>query len=202
MIANDTSQAGQTRFAAHVLNYKRGGTFVDFGCAHPIEWNNSFALEAELGWGGLLLDSSAATCALCQQQRKGTVVCADATKFDFAPAFCTLGPVLDYASVDVDEFQVAALLNLMACADHTGTRFRVMTIETDAYRFGEGPRTRIVDMLCSRGYDLIADRVKSQGCDFETFWVDPALVDMARVEPFRSTSLEWADVLRQGGLTV
>lgn len=107
---------------------------------------------------------------------------------------------IDYLSLDVDEFQVKALDNLVRATDATGTRFRVMTVETDRYRFGDGPRAHIIQALQSRGYTLIADDVKSQGCAFETWWVDPSLVDMTIANRYRSCALEWSDILKLGAV--
>lgn len=199
MITKDYSQAGQTRFVDAVIGGRRDGSFVEVGCSHPTELSNTYALESELGWRGLMLDCDLNSVEMCRAQRASRVVCADATQFDFRTALSELPVLIDYLSFDVDEFQIPALINFLAAVDAAFRTFRVLTVETDRYRFGDRPREQIIRMLSDRGYDLIADDVKSQNCPYETFWVHPAHVDTARAERFRSSGLDWADVLRKGG---
>lgn len=193
------SQAGQDLLTAHILGYKRDGTFFEVGCSEPIELSNSYALETELGWRGVMLDISPDSIERCIAQRKSRAVLANAVTFDFRPELLNSPRVIDLLSFDVDESQVPALENFLRAVDETKTVFRVLTVETDLYRFGPFPKARIVELLKARGYDLVADDVMSNGCPYETFWVKPELVDMKVVEPFRSSGLDYADVLKKGG---
>jgi hypothetical protein len=186
------SQAGQDLAVFAMLGDKRAGTFVDIGCSHPIELSNTYALE-QLGWRGWMLDSSPMAVALCGELRRSTTMCDDARTFDWSAV--NLPMIVDYASVDVDEHTHAALLQLLK----SGSRFRVMTVEHDHYQRGDRLRIPNRDALRAAGYELIAADVESAGCVFEDWLVDPHLVDMARVEPFRSTGLDWRAVLRKGG---
>lgn len=192
------SQAGQDIFFAHILGYKRGGSFCDIGCAEPVDISNSYALEHDLGWSGLLFDLSQKAIGECLARRTSRAVQGNAVIFDFRPELQLLPKTLDALSFDVDEAQVPALANFLAAADDTQTRFRVLCVETDRYRFGDKPREAIINMLSHRGYTLLADDVKSQGCPFETWWCDPKLVDMAKAEKFRSHGLDWQEVLKRG----
>lgn len=194
------SQAGQDLLVASITKNIFGGFFVEVGCSHPVELSNTYALETELGWRGLMLDSDQNAVDMCRAQRKSKVVCADATKFDFRPDLMALPTRVHYLSFDVDQFQIPALDNFLRAADETKTRFAVLTVETDFYRFGPEPREKIIQMLGARGYDIFADRVKSRGCDFETWWVDLALVKVGAVDLFRSVGLEWEEILRKGGV--
>lgn len=189
------SQAGQDAFLNAVLQ-KLDGSFVDVGCSHPVELSNTFALE-QLGWTGVMLDSSPDAVALCQAQRRSKVICGDARQFDWRPELSSFPPVIDYASVDVDAHNHIALHNLM----QSGKRFRVMTVEHDAYQRGDALRIPNRELLARLGYELIAADVHSNGCCFEDWFVLPPEVDMARVEPFHSTGLEWQAVLRKGGVS-
>ena len=190
------SQAGQDRFL-HALLPHSGGTFVDIGCSHPTELSNTYALESELGWTGLLLDSNINACDLCRAQRRARVICADAATVDWAAEMGDAFPkVIDYASVDVDEWTHKALRRLL---ESSGRLFRVMTVEHDYYQRGDRLRLPNRDLLNSYGYKMIAGDVKSAGCVFEDWWVLPGEVDEARAERFRSTGLPWEEVLKQGG---
>lgn len=50
------SQAGQDIFVVNVLNNKRDGYFIEIG-SHDYKYhNNSFVLEKQLGWKGIMID--------------------------------------------------------------------------------------------------------------------------------------------------
>lgn len=186
------SQAGQDLAAFTMLGGITNGFFVDVGCSHPIELSNTYALE-RLGWLGVMLDSSESCCELCRMKRRAPVICADATQFDWS--MVRLPEIVSYASIDVDEHTHAALLRLL----ESGSRFRVVTCEHDHYQRDDRLRLPNREALKRAGYELLAADVHSNGCCFEDWFVAPDLVDMARVEPFRSTGFDWADVLRKGG---
>lgn len=50
------SEAGQDLFALFTLNEKRGGYFVDFGAGNGILNSNSYLLESEFGWNGIVCE--------------------------------------------------------------------------------------------------------------------------------------------------
>ncbi len=48
------SQLGQDIFALAANKFKRGGYFVEFGATNGIDLSNTYALEKEYGWKGIL----------------------------------------------------------------------------------------------------------------------------------------------------
>lgn len=200
------SQAGQDLFVAAILDYKRDGRFIDIGCSHPVELSNTYALEKELGWTGILVDSSVDAIRLCREQRTSPSLACDACTCDWGVVFRTHQPtwfvddqtlMIHYASIDVDEWTHVAAKNLLAFV-----RPAVVTLEHDFYQRGDRLRGPNRDLMASLGYDLVAADVHSNGCCFESWHCHPKLVDPAKYEPFRSTGLDWADVLKQGGVVV
>jgi hypothetical protein len=106
------------------------------------------------------------------QQRKAPLFEADATKFDYASL-----PIRDftYLSLDVDAASQDSLRKLLT----DGITFVVATIETDEYRFGDGPRNAMMELLLKHGYKLERDKVcnpASPGMPYEFWWVDPKRV--------------------------
>jgi hypothetical protein len=53
---NSRSQIGQDLLAAVAGNFKTGGFFVEFGATDGKTLSNSFLLEKELGWNGILAE--------------------------------------------------------------------------------------------------------------------------------------------------
>jgi hypothetical protein len=55
----DYSQSGQFEFLLSYFHRKRGGFYVDCGALDGIRHSNTFNLESEFGWRGLLVEVSA-----------------------------------------------------------------------------------------------------------------------------------------------
>jgi FkbM family methyltransferase len=54
--AKSKSQIGQDMFVLAELHFKRDGYFVEFGAANGLELSNTYMLEKELGWTGILAE--------------------------------------------------------------------------------------------------------------------------------------------------
>ena len=50
------SQLGQDLFVLHETRFKRNGYFVEFGATNGIELSNTYLLELEFGWTGILAE--------------------------------------------------------------------------------------------------------------------------------------------------
>ena len=53
---NLKAQIGQDVFALFTLNWKRGGYFVEFGATNGVDLSNSYLLEKDFGWSGILAE--------------------------------------------------------------------------------------------------------------------------------------------------
>ncbi len=188
---NSKSQAGQDLFVRHVLANKRDGFFLEIGSNNPVEINNTYLLEKELGWWGLGCDNSEESKRAWDLFRITPFHCTDATKErhwlrNIRAIYEVYGrknhehPLLDYLSLDIDEGTLDCLKTLPL----DRLKFRVITIETDEYRF-PGRRDEMVAILKSHGYDVLCQDVCDQGLSFEIWAVDPLFVDMKLAEKFR-----------------
>lgn len=203
------SQAAQDRFVQAVLGNKHGGTFLDVGCCHPTELSNSYALENHFAWRGLLVDSDPGAIKACREQRLSPAILADSTKLDFDAAIreawkhfnknfgdvllvrgMKLPDFIDYLSLDVDAATTDTLENLM----RHNLLFRVVTVEHDAYRFGDGPRRLIEDIMQSFGYALVCkDVCSAEGYPFEHWYVHPSRVPSG-YEQLRCEGKRWTEI--------
>lgn len=187
MLPQFYSQAGQDRFVyqlAVVGEGRIGGTFLDVGCSVPVSGNNTYALERSGGWRGLLVDCACELAEAIARNRSSPFLCGDAKTIDWASELAKhdLGPVIDYLSFDVDYDGLTALARLPL----DRLRFRYATVEHDAYRFGDGPRTAMRELLSRAGYELLCPDVECLGRVFEDWWVDPRTVDMRFAEKYRT----------------
>lgn len=196
------SQAGQDRFVYELLirtNLQTLGTFLDIGSGHPIRNNNTIALE-RLGWSGLLVDISEDVARITPSLRKSLFLRADASKTNWDEqsfAFhIRIAPVVDYLSLDVDADTLATLKVLPLAR----VRFRVITIEHDTYRCGNGPRTAMREILAAHHYDLICKDVCLKGRPFEDWWADKGLVSIDVTNRFRGEQRDWEKIFSQAEL--
>ena len=63
------SQLFQDLFVLFILKEKRNGTFLEFGATNGIELSNSFLLESNFGWKGLLAEPSPQWIGKLKQNR-------------------------------------------------------------------------------------------------------------------------------------
>lgn len=193
------SQSGQDRFIRRVLKEKRDGYFLEIGSNHPIQINNTYILESEYDWKGVMVEYEKHFEASYKEKRPNSIhVISDATQVDYAALFAThsFPKDMDYLQIDL-EVENASTLNTLQLLDRMVLdqyRFAVVTFEHDAYR-GDHHRTRATsrEIFLKRGYCLVYPDVKNQGAPFEDWYVHPALVDMSQIHP-TDQSLEWSEI--------
>lgn len=190
MLTKSYSQAGQDRFVHALLPYT-SGTFLDVGSCHPIEKSNTYALE-QLGWTGVLVDSDPGVVELTPKHRTSRFVSGDATDAELLrnlPLRYGVGDVIDYFSLDVDN----ATSLVVGRFPWLRWRFRVMTIEHDSYRFGNGPRDTMRRVLQALGYYLLCADVCDQGLAFEDWWVHPTHIQVS--DEVMPVGADWREVV-------
>lgn len=181
------SQAGQDRFVLELLGHSPGKA-LDIGANHPTQKSNTYALE-QMGWRGLLVENDENCAGLLARGRSWAVITEDATKLDWAAALSAWGD-FDYLSLDVD----AATLRVLQRLPLATTRFRVITLEHDSYRFGPAPRALMLSILSNYGYEVLCADVCDQGMPFEIWAIDPVNVDLERAMRFRSARpTDWTE---------
>jgi len=176
-MSNTGSQASQDQFVFGVTRildklYDTGmnHTYVEIGANHPVELNNTWKLELD-GWNGVSIDNSSAFSLEWAKKRTNQLVIANAVSMhtgDWVELLARFSKFISYLSLDIDEF-TAAVLTAMPLADH---RFEIITIEHDAYRFGDQLRTPERELLAANGYIMVAADVNGPEFPFEDWWLD------------------------------
>ena len=99
------SKERQDVFAYYLFkNSKKPKIFLDVGCYHPFDGNNTIALEQN-GWTGSLFDIKHKWVTMCRDYRSSDVYLVDSS----APEFIEIitkkyqNKNIDYISLDVDE---------------------------------------------------------------------------------------------------
>jgi hypothetical protein len=178
---NFYSDAGQDQFAANILKFKRDGYCVDIGSCHSAISNNTFVFQ-ELGWTSVSFEINSQYNDSYGNRSQGTHYNEDATKTNYVKAFeeNEFPESIDYLSLDVD----TASLTVLKILPFDKYRFKVITIEHDAYLYGDTYRAEQREVLEAHGYRLVCSNILvpnpgHQGydgftpCPFEDWWVHP-----------------------------
>ena len=160
----------QDRFAYYLIG--NSGTFLDIGCYHPTQWNNTKALE-ESGWTGLMFDIREKWVTLCRQIRTSQVFLVDVSTNEFAEILNKNleNKVIDYISLDADGGSLGALQQLL----NNGYGFKCMTFEHDYYDQGNVLKAPSKALLEAHGYfPLFEDMKLHDGKIWEDWWINPS----------------------------
>lgn len=98
-------QALQDKFVLNVLKKKKNGTFLELGANHPIDINNTFTLEKDFGWNGIMIEFDEKHLKDYEEHRKDSVhVIADATKIEYKKLLVenNMPKNIDYLQIDLD----------------------------------------------------------------------------------------------------
>lgn len=187
-IKNNYSQAFQDMFALSILNGKKNGTYVEIGGDHAVIISNTYLLETEFGWKGVSFEIDQEKVDGYNSLRENKCLCADATTYDYKSLFAerNFPKQIDYLQVDIEPaWQTLNALKALPLDDY---RFSVITYETDLYKDGPDAGEEAMEILTSKGYQLVARNVANQNNPYEDWYVDPTAVDVEIVNKFLNTS--------------
>lgn len=185
------SDAKQDEFVARALNFKRNGYYIDIGSCSAIGSNNTFFFEG-LGWNGLCVELNSGYND-SYKERRCNYINGDALKIDYLSVLKALNfpSVIDYLSVDIDQLSFDALTKI----PHNEYKFKIITIEHDAYHLGESYRIKQRDYLNGMGYELIVGNIfveqkgYPQFSPFEDWWMRPEYFDRSFLDKIKSENI-------------
>lgn len=189
------SQMHQDLFVLSILNGKENGTYLEIGSNHPVEVNNTYALENVYNWRGVSLDIDDTWIVNWNFHRKNTLVVENATTLDYDKLLTdlNLGTCIDYLSVDIDPPQ--GTFNALKKIPHDKYKFNVITFEHSA-NIPEGipVREESRKFLFDLGYELIIPDVSNEELygeeqgklyPVEDWWVNKNNVDSSAFEKLK-----------------
>lgn len=185
------SQCSQDIFVINVLQHKKNGYFLEIGSNHAINDNNTYLLEKDYNFKGLLVEY----CQIFEEgyktHRQNSIYeINDARNVNYKKILDdnNFPKNIDYLQIDLDADNKSTLdtLILLNNTVFDTYKFATITFEHDYYR-GDFFDTRNIsrNIFKSRGYLLVfPDVCTDQGCvgsgwqPFEDWYVHPDLVDM------------------------
>lgn len=184
------SQSSQDLFVLYLLKNKINGTFVDIGCGHPININNTYLLE-KYNWTGISIDFNQDYHKLWKHFRTNLYSNLDAFNINYDELFTKNfnDYIIDYLSLDIDD-RYTDVLKLIPFDKY---KFRVITIEHDFYIHGDLYRKQEREFLTKHGYQLLCGNVKNSGNIYEDWWVHPELV--SDYQHLKSDEFEYTDII-------
>ena len=181
-------QAEQDKFVLNILKNKKKGFFLEIGSNHPIKINNSYILEKNYEWNGIMVEYENKWLNDYIKFRPNSIhIINDATKIDYKNLFeINNVPLnLDYLQIDLEPKNGSTLntlkkLNSEVMDKH---KFATITFEHDIY-YTNYLNTRLASrkIFEDRGYVIVFSDVNNRGVNpYEDWWVHPELVDIEYV---------------------
>lgn len=197
-IERNYSQAYQDMFILAMLNGKRNGLYLEVGAQEPFYQNNTALLETNYDWKGISIEIREDLCKMFAEQRKNTILCADATQVDYDKLLSNFdqGIVFDYLQVDCEP--ASTTFDILTKIPLDKYKFAIITYEHDfSADVTSSYRAKSREYLQSFGYQLaVKDVAPDDEYTFEDWWVHPDLVDANLLEKMKSTDLEVTNVIK------
>ncbi len=173
------SQAHQDLFVLYCLKNKINGTFLEIGANDPVIISNSYLLESEYGWRGLMIEIDPLYAQFYDRDRLSRYLIKDATKIDYIELLKDFNDI-DYLQIDLDVTNgstIECLKNLEKAMQFH--KFGVVTFEHDIWQ-GDHFNTRELsrDIFKRNGYKLVFQDVSNDGLPYEDWYIHPDLVDI------------------------
>ncbi len=188
-------QAQQDKFVCNVLKNKTQGFFLEIGSFHPIEINNTYLLESEFQWTGLMFEYMKENFEKLYKIHRpnSNYIFGDATKHNYSNIFSdyNVRKNIDYLQLDIHPpqktLEVLKRLNTQVMDSH---KFAVITFEHD-YKGDDEVfyvREESREIFKNRGYHLVLGDIttKHPKYVYEDWYVHPELVDMNYIKKLQS----------------
>jgi hypothetical protein len=178
-------QAHQDKFTLQILNGKKNGYFLEIGSNDPIYINNTYLLETQFNWKGIMVEYDSNFLPLYKDKRPNSIhVIQDASTIDYKTLFETNNVPfsIDYLQIDLEEGDGSTIRTLEKLDNEVmdNYKFATVTFEHDIYHSNlYNTRAKSREIFKKRGYVCIFEDINNQYWNpYEDWYVHPDLVDM------------------------
>jgi len=177
-------QSHQDKFVLNILREKINGYFLEIGSNDPIEINNTYLLETQYGWKGIMVEYNDSFLNSYKLHRPNSIhIINDATKIDYKNIFEINNMPLsfDYLQIDLEVNNGSTIRTLEKLDNEVFDtyKFATVTFEHDIYASNfDNTRLKSRDIFKKRGYVCVFEDVCNHGLPYEDWYVHPDLVDM------------------------
>jgi hypothetical protein len=190
-------QANQDKFVLHILKEKKNGYFLEIGSNHPITINNTYLLETQYEWKGIMIEYESSYFDLYKLHRPNSIhEINDATKIHYKDLFerNNVPLSIDYLQIDLEANNGSTIKTLEKLDDEIMDtyKFATITFEHDIYHTNfENTRLKSRDIFDKRGYIRVFEDISNDGLPYEDWYVHPDLVDMDYVNQLIKINLKY-----------
>lgn len=178
-------QALQDKYVLNVLNNKQNGYFLEIGSNHPININNTYILEHNFNWKGIMVEYDSNYLSLYKSNRPNSIhVINDARNVDYKELLTShqFPNNIDYLQIDLeaDNGSTIQTLELLDKQIFDTYKFATITFEHDIYNTNiYNTREISRNIFKRRGYLPVFADINNQGINpYEDWYVHPDLVDI------------------------
>jgi hypothetical protein len=202
MLNNYNGQVLQDKFVISVLKKKNNGYFIEIGSNHPKLINNTYILEKEFNWTGIMIEYDDKWIELYKKERPNSIhIINDATKIDYYKLLLdyNVPKNIDYLQIDLEVSNRSTLstLEILNRTIFNEYKFATITFEHDIYdgdRFNTRLESRNIFLI--NGYILVFPDVKNGDNAFEDWYIHPDLVDIDYINKIKSNeSLDYNQIM-------
>ena len=202
MLHNYNGQVLQDKFVVSVLKNKQNGYFLEIGSNHPKLINNTYILEKELNWKGIMVEYDQSWIPLYKTHRpNSSYIINDATQINYNELLKQNNAPknMDYLQVDLEVCNRSTLTTLELLNNNVFNeyKFATVTFEHDIYD-GDRFNTRLAsrEIFSNRGYILVFPDVRNGQHAFEDWYIHPDLVNITYINKIkRNESLDYHDIM-------
>ena len=206
-------QANQDIFVLNILKEKQNGYFLEIGSNDPININNTYLLETQYNWKGIMIEYDSQYLPLYREYRPNSIhVINDATNIDYKKVFeiNNMPFSFDYLQIDLQADNGSTLKTLQNLDNNIFDtyKFATVTFENDIYHTNFGnTRLESRNIFEKRGYICVFHDINNEGSPYEDWYVHPDLVDMNYVDtliqnnkdfyvqhPITGNTINWKDI--------
>lgn len=204
MLHNYNGQVLQDKFVVSVLKNKQNGYFLEIGSNHPKVINNTYVLEKELNWKGIMVEYDKNWISHYNLERPNSIyVINDATQINYNQLLKQNNAPknIDYLQIDLEVCNRSTLTTLELLNNNVFNeyKFATVTFEHDIYD-GDRFNTRLEsrEIFLNRGYILVFPDVRNGQHAFEDWYIHPDLVDMDYINKIKTDqSLDYHDIMNR-----
>jgi hypothetical protein len=205
------SYHGQDIFVQYCTKFKKNGTFLEIGANMPIVGNNTYILENDYNWKGIMIEYNPQYIPEYKLHRpNSTHVINDATNINYYNLLhYNLFPTnIDYLQIDleVENRSTLTCLEDIAIQILDTYKFATVTFEHDVFR-DQIYNTRDLsrEIFLNHGYILVFQDVMwshdfslYDENKFEDWYVHPDLVDMDHIRKIMtSETLNYREIVKR-----
>jgi FkbM family methyltransferase len=196
---NSYSQVGQDNWVIEMLGGKKKGFFLDVGAYDGVKFSNSYMLELNYNWSGLLIEAHPSNYKKLKSTRSSDCInCAitdsigfvkidghgdtsskisetghkiESTTFKELFERCDIPNLIDYMSLDIEGYESTSLKEF-PFQTHICS---LITVEHNLYLGDDSNKKSIKETLLKNGYEIVKENVTSDGLPFEDWYKHSSL---------------------------